>query len=385
MMIKIKEFLDKNKIIIKQQSGFRQKRQTKDNIFFLTQKAIESLNRGKKLCTIFFDIASAFDKVWHDGLIYKLIKLNFPKYILCWLMDFLSNRQFAVRINNSITAKRIISAGVPQGAVLSPTLFSIFINDITISYSRNKSYSLLFADDLCYFQVYRKKRTSIKQIQIYLDRIEKWLKTWRLLMAPHKCNYIVFSNDKKNQEEDLEIKLFGEKLNKSVNPTFLGIRFDKYLSFKNQLKYLKEACMKRINVIKVLANKSWGLKIKTLNQVYNSLIRSLLEYSSIIYPCFSDTSLSLLERIQFKCLKIINRKSKFSSNKEIKEMQDYLSIQDRFDNLNVKYIERNLNNNNEIICDLFEEYRQYSDSRVMSKITLFCKYKDKLLKKRIIN
>jgi hypothetical protein len=139
-------------------------------------------------------------------------------------MDFLSNRQFAVRINNSITAKRNISAGVPQGAVLSPTLFSMFINDITIIYSRKKSYSLLFADDLCYFQVYRKKRTSIKQIQIYLDRIEKWLKTWRLLMAPHKCNYIVFSNDKKNQEEeDLEIKLFGEKLNKSDNPPFLAL------------------------------------------------------------------------------------------------------------------------------------------------------------------
>jgi hypothetical protein len=81
MLIKVKEFLDKNKIIIKQQSGFRQKRQTKDNIFFLTQKATETLNRGKKMCTIFFDIALAFGKVWHDGLIYKLMKLNFPKYI----------------------------------------------------------------------------------------------------------------------------------------------------------------------------------------------------------------------------------------------------------------------------------------------------------------
>ena len=77
MLIKIKEFLDKNKIIIKQQSGFRQKRQTKVNIFFLTQKALEALNRGKKMYTFFFVIASAFDKVWHDGLIYKLIKLNF--------------------------------------------------------------------------------------------------------------------------------------------------------------------------------------------------------------------------------------------------------------------------------------------------------------------
>lgn len=69
IMIRFKEFLDKNKITIKQQSGFRQKRQTKDNIFFLTQKAIETLNRGKRMCTIFFDIASAFDKVWHDGVI----------------------------------------------------------------------------------------------------------------------------------------------------------------------------------------------------------------------------------------------------------------------------------------------------------------------------
>ncbi len=63
MLIKIKEFLNKNNIIIKQQSGFRAKRQTKDNIFFLTQKAAEALNRGKKMCFIFFDIASAFDKV----------------------------------------------------------------------------------------------------------------------------------------------------------------------------------------------------------------------------------------------------------------------------------------------------------------------------------
>jgi hypothetical protein len=103
----------------------------------------------------------------------------------------------------------------------------------------------------------------------------------------NKCNYIVFSNNKSNQEEeDLDIKLFGENINKSDNPTFLGIRFDKYKSFKNQLDYLKEACMKRINVLKVLSNKSWGLIKHTLTQVYNSLIRSLLEYSSIIYPCF---------------------------------------------------------------------------------------------------
>ena len=87
MLKKIKNFMNKNKIIIKHQSGFRQHRQTRDNIFFLTQKGIESINRGKKMCAIFFDIASAFDKVWHEGVIYKLIRLNFPNYIICWVND----------------------------------------------------------------------------------------------------------------------------------------------------------------------------------------------------------------------------------------------------------------------------------------------------------
>jgi hypothetical protein len=116
-----------------------------------------------------------------------------------------------------------------------------------------------------------------------------------------KCgqNYIVFSAD---------IKIIGKPIKMCLDPTFLGIRFDKYLSFKNQLNYLKDVGIKRMNVLKVLSKKSWGLSIKTLTDVYNSLIRSLMEYSSIIYPCFSSTSIDLLEKIQFKSLKIINRK-----------------------------------------------------------------------------
>ena len=379
MLVKIKEFLHKNKIIIKQQSGFRQKRQTKDNIFHLTQKAIESLNRGKRMCTILFDIASAFDKVWHEGLIFKLIKLNFPKYIICWIKEFLTNRYFAIRVNKTVTTKLRILAGVPQGAVISPTLFSLFINDIPILYSKNKWYSLLFADDLCSSHIYKNKKSITKRIQSYLNRIDNWLKMWRLSMASNKCNYIVFSNDKlQNGEETLDIKLRGCNINKSENPMFLGIRYDKHLSFKNQLEYLKESCLKRVNVLKVLANRNWGLSVRTLTQVYISLIRSLLEYSSIIYPCISATNLSLLEKVQFKCLKIINRKSKFSSNREIIELDGYQSIEKRFDQLNINYIKNNIINKNELFTDLLDEYWNYIGGREVNRKTLLCKYKEEI-------
>jgi hypothetical protein len=122
MGLKLKEFLKMKKIIIKQQSGFRECRQTKDNICFITQKTIEQFNRGKKVCAIFFDIASAFDKVWHNGLLYKLIKINTPSFIICWIKNFLQNRTFRIKTGDYISEANPISAGVPQGAALSPIL-----------------------------------------------------------------------------------------------------------------------------------------------------------------------------------------------------------------------------------------------------------------------
>ncbi len=184
------------------------------------------------------------------------------------------------------------------------------------------------------------------------------MKKWRLLMAPQKCNYIIFTSDKSSNSElnTLEIKLLGINILACEDPTFLGIRFDKHLTFKNQLNYLKDSCLKRLNVLKVLSNKSWGLSTKTLSEVYNTLIRSLMDYSSIVYPCISVTNLKILEKIQFKCLKIINRKSKYASNSEISSLSGYVSIEERFDELNLKYIKKNINNNNELLIDLYNDY-----------------------------
>jgi hypothetical protein len=92
-------------------------------------------------------------------------------------------------------------------------------------------------------------------------------------MAPLKCNYTIFTSDK-SFDANIDIKLFNTKIAMNEEITFLGIRFDRHLSFKNQINYLKESCSKRMNVLKVLSNKSWGLSVKTLMEVYNSLIRS---------------------------------------------------------------------------------------------------------------
>jgi hypothetical protein len=96
-----------------------------------------------------------------------------------------------------------------------------------MKFLKNKWYSLLFADDLCSFYIFKSKKTIAKQIQVYLDSIENWLQRWKLMMAPHKCNYIVFSGNKSEKNDDeFDLKIFDTKIKKSENQTFLGVRFD---------------------------------------------------------------------------------------------------------------------------------------------------------------
>ena len=159
---RITKYLTTNDVIIKQQSGFRSHRQCKDNLIFICQKILESFGNRKKACCIFFDIQSAFDKVWHTGLIYKLIKIGIPAYIVIWIKEFLSHRKFRVKLNSYFTKSYDITCGIPQGAVLSPLLFSIFINDVPLYNNQKTKHSLLFADGLMYMHTFKKINVQVE-------------------------------------------------------------------------------------------------------------------------------------------------------------------------------------------------------------------------------
>ena len=162
------EFLESKDLLVKQQSGFRNKKGAADNLIFFTQKISETLNKGKKACGIFFDISKAFDKVWHNGLIHKLIKLNVPSYILKYIIDFLKDRKSNVSVGESLSEFFRILCSVPQGSVLGPLLFLIFINDIPLNDQKHISYSSLFADDLAKIFFFNKKGKVKGRIKIYL-------------------------------------------------------------------------------------------------------------------------------------------------------------------------------------------------------------------------
>ena len=151
-------------------------------------------------------------------------------------------------------------------------------------------------------------------------------------MAPQKCSFLIFSKYHGNETDNFNLKLFGTRLSSNNNPVFLGIRFDKQLTFKNQISHLQESCINRLNFLKIVSKRSFGLDLKTLNQLYNSLVRSILEYSAVLTPIISKTNLHKLNVIQNKAIKIIHRKPIYASINDIDT--DIQDLFERFDELN---------------------------------------------------
>ena len=196
VLSRLQNFLDLNKIIIPNQSGFRKARQTKDNLLTVIQNAQEGFNLGEKTTVIFFDIAAAFDKVWHGGLIYKLFKLGLPYYLLRICIAFLGERTFTVKLDNVHSRVCIIECGVPQGGVLSPTLFKVYINDIPMSNKPGET-TILFADDIAFIKRYtykiknkillNAKTKAESETQTFLDSLAD-----QILLLIYFCQFYVY-------------------------------------------------------------------------------------------------------------------------------------------------------------------------------------------------
>jgi retron-type reverse transcriptase len=149
-----------------------------------------------KNCVIFFDISKAFDKVWHNGLLFKLISHKFDKYIISWINELLKGRNFKIKINNILSNEYQIEVGVPQGGVLSPILFSIYINYIIfdkIIFNKSATESTLFADDLATSCTAKSIKTLEKILKLYMEKLENWLIKWRLCINPNKCKLKLFN------------------------------------------------------------------------------------------------------------------------------------------------------------------------------------------------
>lgn len=294
-------FLESNKILHTAQMGFRQGRSTTEALAVIFQDIKNSLKGKRQSIAVYIDLESAFDCVWHEGLLYKMQQMKVPNYLLRWFSEYFKNRKTTAKLNTVISSERNLEVGVPQGAVLSPLFFNIMLSDIpTDKHVRLVSY----ADDITFVSSSESLSEARNNMQKYISTFTTWLTTWKLNINPQKSTFQIFSN--KRSIPPVTLRMLSHNLRLVDQQRVLGVIFDApKLSFAPHFKAMNIECRKRLHTLRALSSTNWGCSRILLRRLYVAYIRSKMEYASVLFTDVSPKLIHKLDLIQNEAMRCI--------------------------------------------------------------------------------
>lgn len=284
--------------IIGEQHGFVKNRSTSTNLLLYTQYLFEAMDNRTQVDTIYTDFKKAFDKVDHLILLQKLSFNGIKGTLLRWFISYLSNRHQAVRINGFISPSVPVTSGVPQGSILGPFLFIIFINDIACCFKYSKY--LLYADDLKIFSKVKNISDQLK-LQDDLNRLDAYCKINRIHLSYAKCKSMSFS---KNKTDHVYVYNVGGHSLESVHCIRdLGVMFDRRLHFNTHIEHIVSRAYGMLGFL--LRTAKPFKQIKTYHILYTALVRSHLEYAVAIWNPYYAIYSDMIERVQKRYIRTL--------------------------------------------------------------------------------
>ena len=358
---RLKDFLETNNIIPQQQFGFRSQRSTMNPILELHTDSTRFANLKECTVAVFLDIERAFDRVWHDGLIHKLIKLRVNPQFITLLDSFLHNRTCRIKIQNSLSQPVNIRAGVPQGSVLSPILYSIYCSDFPIT-DTPRTKTRMFADDTAFWTSHRDPERATSTIQEALRRYEAWANNWRVKPNPIKSQSICMTypgaTSKRHKFTQSRLTLHAEQIPQHKTVRYLGITFSDNCSLTPDLETTLKKIRNRSNLLSLIRGRIHGCNPQTLKHTYNTFIRPIIDYRAPIYATLSKKSLHKITACERKILRRAFRLHPRFPSMHVYQRTNATPIPDRLKTLQQNYVKRTLNSNNTIaIGNLHTSYK----------------------------
>ena len=333
--------LDKNKILTKFQCGFRNDKSTLDQLVRLETYVRDAFACKEHVVTLFCDLHKAYDTAWKHGILKDLYDIGLRGNLPIFIQNFLSERTFAVAYGHMISDPFPQEEGVPQGAILSTTLFNIKLNGIVKEVTPGVEVSL-YVDDFCLMFRSKSMRTIQRQIDRCIPKVKAWCLKNGFTIAEGEDKTVAMHFCKKQCCPDPVIRLDPTDLDSDPIPftkehKFLGLIWDTKLTFKKHALYIKKKCQNALNLLKVLSHTDWGSDTKTLLKLYRALVRSKLDYGSIVFRNAAAEDLKPLDVVHNQGLRLALGAFKSSPIESLYVEANEMPLQERRLELAMKY------------------------------------------------
>ena len=300
-------------LLSKRQYGFITGRSTTTQLLYYLDQCTRITAEGGVVDSIYLDFSKAFDTVPHRRLLGKLEAYGIKGSLLGWIKAFLSNRSQEVVVNGSKSAPSPVISGIPQGTVLGPVLFVVYINDLLDKISSD---GLMFADDT---KIYRQitTREDALQLQSDIDKLEEWSKIWQLHFNHDKCHVLTLGKFD-NIQYAHRYAVYGNEIEHVFDEKDLGVTIDSELKFEEHIA-------KKVNIANAIVGqmrRSFSyLDCDTFKRIFTSLVRPHLEYGEAAWSPHLVRNIDALENVQVRATKLIDGLSKLEYTQRLERLK----------------------------------------------------------------
>jgi hypothetical protein len=329
------------------QFGFRRKHSTIEQIHHVSKTIRNSLEKKQFCSSAFLDIANAFDKVWHLGLISKL-RQSLPANLAVLLESFLENQCFRVTHESELSQWHPIQAGVPQGSVLAPMLYLLYAADAP---NQNGETTAMFADDTAILSTANTFTEANNKLQRSLISFNDWTNKWRVKINATKSKHVVFTLNTKYAF--FPVQLGNDIIPRHNSAKYLGITLDAKLNWSEHITIKKATVKEKLRNLYWILNRKSPVNLATKRLVYNTVIKPTWTYGLVIWGVASNSNLQKLIRTENKALRTIVGAYRYERNCDIRRDLEIPSLEELIATFTSRYKKRIDSHGNPIAANLY--------------------------------